>query len=155
LLVVLDMHNFGAYYMSEGRRGVRRAIGSNRCTIADFADVWRRISRSFHGVPGIVAYGLMNEPVGLPVVAGSSPAEVWRRASQAAVSAIRRTGDRTLVMVSGYGYAGTHDWKVVNPRPWIHDPAHHVRYEAHHYFDIDHSGSYAMTYDEEEAALGG
>ena len=60
-----------------------------------------------------------------------------------------------MLLVEGYDWAGAQVWPQQNPVPWIHDPAHNIRYEAHQYFDIDHSGTYSMTYDQENAALGG
>ena len=47
--VVLDMHNYGAYYLQKDGRGVRRPIGSNDVSVNDFADAWRRISKGFGG----------------------------------------------------------------------------------------------------------
>lgn len=65
LSVVLDLHNYGAYYLSDGTQGVRRAIGSDQVSNAQLADVWRRLSAHFQGNPTVVAYGLMNEPANL------------------------------------------------------------------------------------------
>jgi aryl-phospho-beta-D-glucosidase BglC (GH1 family) len=152
LSVILDMHNYGGYFLFDGSQGVRRPVGSRLVPIAAFADVWRRISRAFDDEPGVVGYGLMNEPVELDPVGGLSPQQVWFRASQAAVSAIRRAGDRTLILVAGYQWSGVQQWTRWQPRPWIRDPAENVRYEAHHYWDCDHSGTYARTHEEEVAA---
>ena len=72
---------------------------------------------------------------------------MWERASQAAVDAIRAEGDRKVILVAGYEWSGVQQWDRWNPRPWIRDPAGRVRYEAHHYWDPDHSGTYAQGYD--------
>ena len=77
LAVILDMHNYGAYYLADGPVGVRRPIGSASVAIADFADVWRRISQAFQGDAGVLAYGLMNEPVNMEGRQGVGPARVW------------------------------------------------------------------------------
>ena len=157
LEVILDMHNYGGYYLGDGSEGVRRPIGSPQCTLADFADAWRRISRAFHDSPGVVGYGLMNEPVDLQPAGNLTPAQVWQRASQRAVESIRGTGDRTLILVSGYNWSGVQQWSRWNGRPWIRDPIDNVRYEAHQYWDPDNSGTYAATYaaDVRDAAARG
>jgi endoglucanase len=154
LRVILDMHNYAGYYEDEGGLGVRRNLG-DRGMLDAFANVWHRIGRSFRSVPGLVGFDLMNEPVDISPSGGLTPEALWRKASQAAVSGIRSAGDGRLVLVEGYDWSGAQVWKRENPRPWIHDPAHRVRYEAHQYFDLDHSGTYTMTYDQVNAALGG
>src|SRR5687767_15023244 len=64
LKVVLSMHNFGAYWLWDGERGVRRPIGSAKVSFGDFADVWRRLSNRFREVPNVY-YAIMSEPVAL------------------------------------------------------------------------------------------
>jgi aryl-phospho-beta-D-glucosidase BglC (GH1 family) len=153
LKVILDMHNFGAYYLDNGDTGVRCSIGSTRCSIRDFADVWRRLSRQFKDHPAVIGYTTMNEPIKIRPRGSLSSIGVWQRASQAALTAIRKTGDTKVVMVSGYHWSSTHNWPRWNPTPWISDPANNFLYEAHHYWDSDHSGTYPMTYQQEVAAF--
>ena len=149
LAVVLDLHNYGEYRASEGRLRLGAEIPA-----ASFADTWRRLAEAFRAEPGVVGYGLMNEPVHVQPGDAASAERFWERASQAAVTAIRSTGDRRLVLVGGYPWSSVHDWPAHHPRPWIRDPRRNVRYEAHHYWDADRSGTYASTYDEEVAAAG-
>jgi hypothetical protein len=143
--VILDIHNYGAYWLSNGTQGVRRPIGSAEVTVAHFATLWRQLSSSFRSTPGLVGYGLMNEPVGMagPVA--------WEQASQAAVTAIRQNGDTKLVLVPGYNWSGAQQWTSQHPKPWITDTAANVRYEAHHYWDRDSSGAYLNSYAAEVA----
>ena len=129
-----------------------RPIGSPLCPIASFADVWRRISRAFRADNGVVGYDIMNEPVDMQPADGLAPARVWDRASQSAVDSIRSTGDRKLILVEGNQWSGVQQWTRWNPRPWIHDPFHNIRYEAHHYWDPDNSGTYAAPYAADVAA---
>ena len=146
LEVILDMHNYGGYYLSAGGQGVRRTIGSAECSIPDFADVWRRISEAFRGDPTVIGYGLMNEPAEMASAGSLSPAVVWQRASQAALDAIRASGDHKVIMVAGYFWSSIPQWLKWNPRPWIHDPENNYRYEGHHYWDPDGSGTYGASY---------
>jgi hypothetical protein len=140
LRVVLDVHNYGAYWLFDGVQGVRRPIGSPSVTIAHFATLWRLLSGSFAGHTGVTGYGLMNEPVGM---AGAGQ---WEQASQAAVTAIRQNADAKLILVPGYNWSGAQQWTSQHPAAWITDPFDNVRYEAHHYFDRDNSGAYLHSY---------
>ncbi|HEX6709082.1 MAG TPA: cellulase family glycosylhydrolase [Rubrobacter sp.] len=149
LEVILDVHNFGDYYIERNGHGVRFAIGSDRLPIRNFADLWRRLSHNFRGTPGVAGYGLMNEPAGMPRVGDLSPAKVWEKASQRALDAIRSNGDHRLVMVQGYQWAGVQNWPRNHPTSWIDD--NNFRYEAHHYWDRNNSGAYDYSYAEEVA----
>jgi endoglucanase len=87
----------------------------------------------------------MNEPHDM----GSSD---WKLISQAAVDAIRQTGDRKRILVPGNSYSNSDRFAEINgPLAWITDPANQVAYEAHCYFDSDYSGTYAKSYDQEQA----
>ena len=149
LEVVLDMHNYGGYYRDQNGVGVRCTVGSSGCTVAQFADVWRRIAKRLGGYP-VIGYGIMNEPVALKKVGNTSPRREWQSASRAAVRAIRGLGDRTIVLVPGYNWSSLREWTTWNPRPWVEDAR--VVYEAHHYWDSDHSGRYELSYADEVAA---
>jgi Cellulase (glycosyl hydrolase family 5) len=151
LAVVVDVHNFGGYYLWDGTQGVRRPIGSPELPVPAFADLWSRLSGALADAPPVVGYGLMNEPVGLPALDGQTPARTWERASQAAVDAVRSRGDQHLVLVPGYEWSGAQRWAQQHPSPWIDDPAGRIRYEAHHYWDADNSGRYGRSYAEEVA----
>jgi hypothetical protein len=144
LTAVPMVANYGAYWLYDpvSRRGTRRAVGTPEVTIAHFADLWTKLSRAFEREPGISAYGLMREPIGQPGLTNRDQAKVWEEASQAAVDAIRARGDRRLLLVPGYRYSNLHDWPTQHPVRWIVDPADNHRYEAHHYWDSEHSGDY-------------
>lgn len=146
LAAVLDVHNYGAYYLAEGGQGVRRALGSPQLPVEALGDLWARLVEALGPGRRRVAWGLMNEPVRMP-----GEAATWERASQLAVDAIRARGDRHLVVVGGYEWSGIQVFARRHPRPWIRDGA--VRYEAHHYFDLDHSSRYELSYDAQLARL--
>jgi len=134
LQVVLDVHNYASVLTPSGRL----ALGAG---LSDWqlADLWRRLAAAFRGTPGLAGYGLMNEPALLP---GGAPA--WEEASRAAVRAIREEDPATLVLVPGYAWSSAAAWGTHHPRAWVEDP--HIRYEAHHYWDGDASGTYREPY---------
>jgi len=142
--VVLDMHNFGGYYLHDDAtgKGVRRAIGSRELPVAAFVDVWAKLVRHFAGDPAVHGYALMNEPIGLPHVGRVTPAKLWESASQKVLTAIRAEGDRRFVSVGGYDWSSMANWAKNHPKSWIKDPARNFSYEAHQYFDARHSGVY-------------
>lgn len=148
LKVVLSMHNFGAYWLWDGEQGVRRPIGSSKVSFGDYADVWTRLTRHFKDVPDVY-YAIMSEPVGLRSKGELSPAEVWEKASQRALDAIRANGDNKTVLVNGYRWSSLADWPQIHPNPWINDPANNFFYTAHHYWDRDSSGQYSQSYADE------
>jgi hypothetical protein len=156
LRVILDMHNFGSYYLHDSASGlgVRRALGSAQLPITAFTDVWARLSRYFAGENAVYAFDLMNEPVGMAPRGRTTAARVWEQASQQALNVIRAGGDRRPIMVAGYDWSGLTNWAKNHPTSWIKDPARNFSYEAHHYFDARRSGVYG-TYDAELAAARG
>lgn len=150
LTVILSMHNFGAYWLWNGEEGVRRAIGSSKVPIRYYKNVWKRLSNLFRDVTD-VHYAIMSEPVGLGPKGDLSPAEVWEKASQAAVDVIRSTGNTHSILVNGYRWSSLADWTEIHPDPWIEDPADNFFYTAHHYWDRDGSGHYDYSYQDEVA----
>ena len=146
LLVVLDLHNFGEYRTVAGAAPLGPGVDE-----VTFADTWRRLALALGGTPGVLGYDLMNEPAKLEGSVGRTAERTWEDFSQAAVSAIRSTGDRRIVFVEGYPWSAAGDWPAHHPRPWISDPLGRVRYEAHQYWDADRSGRYALSYAAERA----
>jgi hypothetical protein len=140
--VILVVQNFGAYYLHDGTRGVRRTIGSAEVTEAHFVELWLRLSREFRDEPTVLGYGLMNEPFGMG-------APVWEAQSQVAVNAIRDNGDAKVILVPGYAPAGVAQWTRFHPHPWIVDRLNNVLYEAHQYFDRRSWGTYDYSYSAE------
>jgi endoglucanase len=132
LSVVLDLHGFGSY------RG--QDVGSEAVPDSAFADMWRRLALHAHGRPGAV-FGLMNEPHTMP------PAR-WRVSAEAALRAIRATGARNLVLVSGANWDGAHSWTAggagsnAAAMDGLIDRTGPVAFEFHQYFDSDASGTH-------------
>jgi hypothetical protein len=152
--VLLDLHSFGGYW-SGGANGPaqRLTLGSSRLPAAALADLWSRLAAALQTRPGLLGYGLMNEPR-LLAATPTTGARIWEDASQAAVTAIRATGDRHLVAVEAYAGSGPEQFTRFHPHAWIEDPAGAVRYEVHQYFDSDGSGHYRLTLAAEQRAAG-
>ncbi|RBY84505.1 glycoside hydrolase family 5 protein [Blastococcus sp. TF02A-30] len=146
LLVLLDMKNYARYWL-ENDTQVMFGAG---ITTNDFADAWGKLAAAFADQPAVTGFGLMNEPWGLPD-APAGQTSVWKEFSQAAVDAIRRTGDTRSVFVAGDEWGGAWGWADINGEPWIDDPSDNVVYEAHIYFDANRSGTYQETYASTEA----
>ncbi len=146
--VIFDVHNYARYAMKIGGKLVQPVIDASinntvPVTREHFADFWKRVAVVFKDEPAVHGYGLVNEPHDL----GKSD---WKGISQAAVDAIRATGDRHLILVAGNSWSSARRWADVNgPSAWIKDPANTIAYEAHTYWDADQSGTYKLSYDEE------
>ena len=140
LAVVLDLHSYGTY-----AAGTPLVLGSAALPVERLADLWSRLAAATRDEPAVTGYDLLNEP--LKVAArGAGGARLWERASQAAVDAIRATGSRQTVAVTGYGQTSPAHLGDLHPRAWIDDPLHRTVYETHAYFDADSSGHYAAGY---------
>ena len=145
--VVLDLHNYGAY----NHNGTQYKLGDGRLMDAHLSDVWVKLSREFKDHPAVIGYGIMNEPHDLPAGSYESPAKNWEAVSQVTVTALRKAGDKQLIMVAGYDWSSLARWTNNHPSAWINDPAQNIRYEAHHYWDKDGSGTYLQTFEQETA----
>jgi hypothetical protein len=158
LQVILDVHNFGAYWLDAGGNGVRQPVGSTAAPSGAFADLWTRLATAFAASsPSAVAYGLMAEPVELGGATERADALIWESVSQEAVSAIRTVDTTHTILVPGSEWSAAHGWARRHPVAWITDPAGKTIYEAHQYFDADSSGHYQQSYATEvqQAAAAG
>jgi hypothetical protein len=153
LSVVLDLHGYGEFVLAGPQPGGATqatartvlTLGSPQLPVSALANFWSRVSRATSDLPGLVGYDLLNEPARL-AERGQAGSRLWELASQQALDAIRATGNRSTVFVSAYGQTSTLGWSQLHDRPWVHDPAGRVVYEAHVYFDADGSGRYAQGY---------
>lgn len=120
--VIIDLHNFGIYWLDNGTVGVAKSIGGATCTQADFVDLWTKLSTHYKTNAHVIGYELCNEP---------DSATGWTTVCQAAVTAIRGNGDTKLLIISP-PVTATFDGTVV---PFITDSANNYRYTLHDYFD--------------------
>jgi hypothetical protein len=151
LRVVLDLHSYGTFALGDpgAPGGVRRIVlGSADLPTAALADLWGRLARATKDRPALAGYGLMNEPTDL-ATKGQDGAQLWQRASQESVDAIRATGSDRTISVSGYAQSAPAQWGQLHRRAWIRDPLDRTVYEAHAYFDADNSGRYTANYADE------
>ena len=135
LALIIDIHNYGQY------RG--QPIGSSGVPVVAFADLWSRMAGAFRTDPGVV-FGLMNEPHGI-----TAPA--WAGAAQAAITAIRLAGFRGLLLVSGTGWDGAHNFVSgvgygapnATSLNKLVDSIDNIAIEVHQYLDANFSGTQA------------
>lgn len=135
LKVLLDVHNYARYQ--------DRVIGTPEVPYQAFADFWGRLAAHYRDETAIVGLGLMNEP--------HDTGGRWPAAAQAAIDAIRTVDRRHAIFVCGDGWSGAHAWQKINGALLLRDPAEHLVYEAHQYFDRDNSGTYKQSYDDSDA----
>jgi endoglucanase len=132
LCMILDAHNYGLHG--------KNALGSPELPLSSFNDFWLRMLAAFPD-PDHVAFGLMNEP------AKAASRADWARAAQEALTALREAGSKHLVLVSGAGWSGAHDWLVPhgglsNAKAFagLSDPLRRSAIEVHQYADRNASG---------------
>jgi hypothetical protein len=91
----------------------------------------------------------MNEPQGMPVETSPSnynTSSTVTLMEQAAINAIRATGDTRYIVAEADQYAGLQTFTSQfgsNPSPWLSDPLNKTYYSFHYYFDANHSGTYS------------
>lgn len=132
MCVILDVHNYGSY------RG--NIIGSAEVPAKAFDDLWLRLAAEFRD-PSVTAFGLMNEPAKLPIAQ-------WANIAQQTVNALRKSGAKNLVLVSGGRWSGVHEWEksiggTSNALAFAHfqDPLKRSWIEVHQYADPYYSGT--------------
>lgn len=136
--VVLDLHNYGRYEVP----GRTLRLGDGELTDAHLADIWLKLDKAFSDHPGVLGYGIMNEPYDLTDGSLQDQALTWERITQSVVTALRQSGNKTLLIIPGYDWSSLARWQRNHPDGWITDPANNFRYEAHHYWDEDGRGVY-------------
>jgi endoglucanase len=128
--VILSPHNYGRY------RGM--LIGTLSVPIEAFADFSNKVAAAFAGSDSVYALSLMNEP--------HDSNGMWKQTAQAGLNAIRKADRERLVLAPGDQWSGAWSWKQFNDDLLLDDPAGRIMYEAHQYFDLNHSGTYKLGY---------
>jgi len=159
LKIILDLHNAGGYWKTnsggaDGNGKVR--LNSSGCTKEHFRGLWRRLSAEFRSNQTVIAYDLMNEPIGHGGIAthrGKSVGKTWEEITAYVHADLRRSGDRKTIVMPTYAFwpRGLSNY---HPRgPWLDRDAN-VRYTIHQFFDHTDQphtpgGKYAFSYGEE------
>jgi endoglucanase len=132
--VILSPHNFGRYRLD----GKETAIGTAGVPIEAFADFSYKVAAAFVGNDAIYALSLMNEP--------HDSNGMWKQTAQAGLDAIREADRERLVLAPGDQWSEATKWRQYNNDFLLHDPSFRLMYEAHQYFDADHTGTYKLGY---------
>ena len=135
--VSLTMQNFAAYK----NQNTELLLGSSQLSYKAFKDVWKKIAASLINFPNIYAYDIMNEP---RKIFGNA----WFKAAEHAILGIREVDTATTIIIDGENSSFAYDWKFDNNKlRKLKDPYNKLVYDAHCYFDFDHSGRYDTKYD--------
>jgi endoglucanase len=138
--VILSPHNFGRYILD----GNETLVGTAGVPIAAFADFMRGLAAAFTGDDAIYGLSLMNEP--------HDSQGLWKRTAQAGLDAIRSADRERLVLAPGDQWSEAFRWHRYNDDFLLDDIGNHLIYEAHQYFDIDHTGTYKAGYSANRAS---
>jgi endoglucanase len=132
--VILSPHNFGRYFLN----GKETLIGTADVPIQAFADFSQKVAAAFADNDAVYALSLMNEP--------HDSMGLWKQTAQAALNAIRSADHDRLVLAPGDEWSGAWSWRLYNDNFLLEDVADRTMYEAHQYFDLDHTGTYKVGY---------
>lgn len=132
LCVILDVHNYAKFGPD--------SLADNAELQSAFVDLWVRLANVFTD-PHATAFGLMNEPVHMPL-------PQWAALSKRTLSAIRKTKSENLVFIAGGHWSGLHDWfnkrsglSNADAYAQLKDPLNRTILEVHQYADEDFSGT--------------
>lgn len=138
LRVLLDLHDYGAKYIT----GVQRRIGSAEYTQANYVDDMEAIATYVKDHSALWGIGISNEPNNMPVATTSSNylTSTWTAAANAACAAIKAIDPTLILTVCTDNYSGFQNLTSTYPA----NPFTNCDYvEIHAYFDSDNSGAYS------------
>ena len=135
--VTLVLQNFGRYKIN----GVDHVLGDGVVTAAHFKDFWRKMAVAMLDKYNVYAYSLMAEPHDMGKCS-------WATSAQQGIQGIREVDRQTTILVDGDNFSNPETWMKYNDNlKYLYDPANKMMFNAHCYFDDDHSGSYRRSYD--------
>jgi aryl-phospho-beta-D-glucosidase BglC (GH1 family) len=122
-----------------------RAIGP-QLTAAELASFWKQIATVVtkdKNSSTVIGYDIMNEP---------AHDNQWPAKAQAAINAIREVDSSRYIFLEADNYSGSQHWtQIGNELLSVTDPKNKIIYEAHSYWDPDHSNSYGTKGPSETA----
>ncbi len=140
LQVILSMHNGGRYR----KYGIDYIIGSLTVSRYDFADVWNRLANAFSGYQNIFGFEIMTEP-------HEMQGFDWYTTAQQTINSIREADSRNHIIIDGENFAAPESWYQFSDNlKLLKDPQDKLIYNAHCYFDIDFTGKYLYSYEQNQ-----
>lgn len=138
IAVLISMQNFGRYKINN----IENVIGGNLIKREHYNDVWIKLADAFKDKPNIYGFDIMNEPHHM------NGEYSWREIAQSAILAIRKVNMKHDIFINGESYSNSEDWEAYShDLHELTDPANKLVYEAHCYFDHDHTGGYSTHGD--------
>ncbi len=138
LKIIFTLQNFAVYQVD----GKSVALSSKKLSNEDYHLFWKQFATVFNSDSTIYGFDIMNEPRGIF-------GRKWRKACQAAIDGIRSVDVKTAIIIDGENSSFTLDWSRENTHlRKLNDPSDNIIYDAHCYFDFDHSGRYKENYQE-------
>ncbi|UCJ18283.1 glycoside hydrolase family 5 protein [Pseudomonas sp. MM211] len=160
---LLDMHNYARWYVRAsgpvagrtvqswgGGYALWTSIGASDCPV-DYpllARIWAAIVQTFKDEPGVLGYGLMNEPhnAGTQADGGVNVEALWSANVQRLINAVRAEDSRHFITVAGNAFSTALHWPARSDAlKNLTDPAGRLLYEAHQYPDKDGVGGGKWT----------
>lgn len=127
----LTMQNFASYTKNDNVL----TLGTSKLNFDNFKDVWKKIATALNSY-NVYGYDIMNEPRNIF-------GKKWFKAAQHAIDGIREADNNAYIIIDGENSSNSYDWKFDNHKLRnLKDPVDKIVYDAHCYFDYNHSGSY-------------
>ncbi|KAK4541904.1 hypothetical protein LTR36_007268 [Oleoguttula mirabilis] len=145
---ILDPHNYMRYNDPSQQPATGSVIGNTTdpaaATTAQFQKFWQELAGRYKKNPNVI-FGIMNEPHDMPT-------SLVLQNDQAAITGIRASGAKQLIIAPGNGYTGGHVWNTTSQGDApsadylykLHDPINNTAIDIHEYLDYDFSGTHSV-----------
>jgi endoglucanase len=142
---IIDPHNYMRYNDPSSQPFSGSVIGNTSdptaATTAQFGAFWGALAKRFKNNTKVI-FALMNEPHDMPT-------SLVLANNQAAITAIRKTGAKNLILAPGNSWTGGHSWtQGSDPSSALlqklNDPIKNTAIDIHEYLDVDFSGGHSL-----------